>query len=390
MFLNSIKIEKYKLLEDFEVNRLGRVNLIVGKNNSGKSTVLECLRILASNGVPNVINEIVDSHDDILLLQNRTDEESIYIYEGLFTDRTFPRDESSIYIGNNEKDYYVKIKRLFYQDTEVETKDYKGNIVLTRNRKFIDISDVTDESNYDQTISIESNQNPERPFFLSSRSFFLSSSDRILARRRSIYEGDMITPGPISYIPTQFLSMDSLASLWDKAVLTPYFENVKKFLKIISEDFEDVAFIKVPRSRKPQEAERTGIMKLKNKNKPIPLNGMGDGILRILQLVLGIFPATNGFLLIDEFENGLHYSVQEQVWRLIFQLSKELNIQVFATTHSWDCIEAFSRAANDSEESALLFRIGKSVKKENYGKIIATLFDKNSLNNLKHSDVELR
>lgn len=385
MFLNSIKIEKYKLLEDFEVNRLGRVNLIVGKNNSGKSTVLECLRILASNGVPNVINEIVDKHDDILLLQNRTsfEEESIYIYEGLFTDRIFPNDGSPIYIGNIEMDNYIKINRLYYQDTEEEAKDEKGNIFQTRNRKFYSLSEVTEESNFDQTIAIESSQNPERPLFL-------SSSDRIFPRRRPTYYSDMIKPDPISYIPTQFLSMDLLASLWDKAVLTPYFENVKKFLKIISDDFEDVAFIKVPRSRKPQEIERTGIIKLKNMTKPIPLNGMGDGILRILQLVLGIFPASNGFLLIDEFENGLHYSVQEQVWRLIFQLSKELNIQVFATTHSRDCIEAFSRAANDSEESALLLRIGKSVKKENYGKIIATLFEKNSLNNLTHSDVELR
>lgn len=388
MLLNSLKIEKYKLLEDFEVNKLGRVNLIVGKNNSGKSTVLECLRILASNGVPNVINEIVDSHDDILLLQNRTpfDEDSIYIYEGLFTDRIFPKDGSPIYIGNIEKDYYVKINRLYYQDTEEEVKDEKGNIIQTRNRKFYDISEVTDESNYDQIINIESNQNPEKPFFLPSRSFF----DRIITRRRPTYYSDMIKPGPISYIPTQFLSMDLLATLWDKAVLTPYFENVKKFLKIISDDFEDVAFIKVNRSRGSKENERTGIIKLKKLTKPIPLNGMGDGILRILQLVLGIFPATNGFLLIDEFENGLHYSVQEQVWRLIFQLSKELDIQVFATTHSWDCIQAFSRAANDSKESATLFRIGKSVKNENNGKIIATIFDKNSLNNLTQSDVELR
>lgn len=185
-----------------------------------------------------------------------------------------------------------------------------------------------------------------------------------------------------------------LASLWDKAVLTPYFENVKKFLKIISDDFEDVVFIKINSNqssyRGRPEFKRTGIIKLKNMNKPIPLNGMGDGILRILQLVLGIFPAKNGFLLIDEFENGLHYSVQEQVWRLIFQLSEELNIQVFATTHSWDCVKAFSKASNDSKESAFLLRIGKSVINENHGKTIATTFDKNGLNNLTQSDVELR
>ncbi|RKZ79523.1 MAG: hypothetical protein DRR19_24870 [Candidatus Parabeggiatoa sp. nov. 1] len=55
---------------------------------------------------------------------------------------------------------------------------------------------------------------------------------------------------------------------------------------------------------------------------------------RTLQLVLSMLQAKGGFLLIDEFENGLHYAVQPQ-------LSTESNIQVFATTHSWDCVRAF-------------------------------------------------
>jgi predicted ATPase len=190
--------------------------------------------------------------------------------------------------------------------------------------------------------------------------------------------------------------MDLLASLWDRAVLTSYFDNVRNSLKIISENFEDIAFVKIslPHRRLSysgnNRAERTGIVKLANLDRPIPLNGMGDGILRILQLVLGIFPAKNGFLLIDEFENGLHFSVQAQIWKLIFELASELNIQVFATTHSWDCIEAFSIAANQSDEPAVLFRIGKSVLPNDKGKTIATVFDKNSLHNLTQSDVELR
>ena len=69
---------------------------------------------------------------------------------------------------------------------------------------------------------------------------------------------------------------------------------------------------------------------------PVPLGSMGDGMLRVLQIILKVFSAQGGFLLIDEFENGLHYSVQEKIWALIFKLAEQLNIQVFATTHSWD------------------------------------------------------
>jgi hypothetical protein len=350
---------------------------------------LECLRILASQGNPSVINQILETHDAQLMIQTKGsfEEDPILIYEGLFTDRNFPEEGTPIYIGSIAKDIYVEINRIFYEETEEESTDEKGNTITTRNRKIYEKTEIEDPSEFKQLIRVLTNQNPERPILLNYSDY----SDSLYTRRRAISSPDSIKPTPISYIPTQFLSMDLLASLWDKAVLTPYFDNVRNFLKIISDDFEDVAFIKVnnPRRRSP-EIERTGIVKLKNLNRPVPLNGMGDGVLRILQLVLGIFPATNGFLLIDEFENGLHFSVQEQVWKLIFKLASELNIQVFATTHSWDCVEAFSIAANQSSDEAVLFRIGKSVLAHEIGKTIAVIFDKDSLANLTQSDVELR
>ncbi|MDM8523711.1 ATP-binding protein, partial [Desulfococcaceae bacterium HSG8] len=366
------------------------INLIVGKNNSGKSTVLECLRILASKGNPAVLNEIVEEHDEQIMIQNRSkfeEDEFVSVYEGLFTDRKFSEDGKPIYIGTLSKNLFVEINRVFYEDTEEERKDEKGNVVLTKNRKIYEIAEISDSSEFAQSIRILSHQNPDRPILI-------EYSDSPPFRRRTVYSSEAVKPTPISYIPTQFLSMDLLATLWDRAVLTSYFDNVRKFLKIISENFEDIAFVKVniPRRRvsNANNIERTGMVKLTNLDGPIPLNGMGDGVLRILQLVLGIFPATNGFLLIDEFENGLHFSVQKQIWKLIFELSSELNIQVFATTHSWDCIEAFSIAANQSDEEAVLFRIGKSVLPNDKGKTIATIFDKNSLHNLTQSDVELR
>jgi AAA15 family ATPase/GTPase len=114
-------------------------------------------------------------------------------------------------------------------------------------------------------------------------------------------------------------------------------------------------------------------------------------MLRVFQLLLKVFPAKGGFLLIDEFENGLHYSVQEKIWMVLFELSKKLNIQIFATTHSWDCIESFSKVArNNNDIDSVLFRAGKSVRQSNRGQIIATVFDKEQLYNITQSDVEVR
>ena len=67
--LDSLKIKNFRALEDFEVSKLGRVNLIVGKNNSGKSSVLEALRIYARNASPDILDLIAISHDEKALLK---------------------------------------------------------------------------------------------------------------------------------------------------------------------------------------------------------------------------------------------------------------------------------------------------------------------------------
>lgn len=79
---------------------------------------------------------------------------------------------------------------------------------------------------------------------------------------------------------------------------------------------------------------------------------MGDGINRVLTIILALVNSDNGFLLLDEFENGLHYSVQEKLWNIIFNLAQKLNIQVFATTHSEDCIYGFEQVLNNTNNKA--------------------------------------
>lgn len=93
----------------------------------------------------------------------------------------------------------------------------------------------------------------------------------------------------------------------------------------------------------------------------------------------------------DEFENGLHYSIQEKVWAILFNIAQKLNIQVFATTHSWDCIESFSKIAHSRRDiEGVLFRVGKSVRDSDRGRVIATVFDEEALYNVTQGDVEVR
>jgi AAA15 family ATPase/GTPase len=388
LMLDSLTIQNYKALKNLDIARLGRLNLIVGKNNSGKSTVLEGIRILAAQGNPSLVDEIIITHDDEILTLSKQDfaggsEDEIHIYEGLFTDRAFPADGSPIFIGTYEKDKYVEIRRVFFKDETIETKDDSGVITTSRTRKIFNTLDKAIGRDIDQTIQIISPDYKERPIYL-------DKFNADLFRRKGNFT-DSINIIPVSFIPTQFLSMDLLADLWDKTILTDYFANVKEFLKLISDDLEDIAFIKVKQRRiyNHKDIERTGIIKLQNHVNPIPLNSMGDGVLRILQLVLGIYPAAGGILLIDEFENGLHFSIQERLWSLIFELAKILEIQVFATTHSWDCIEAFTHAAAARQDDAILVKISHGAGQKQ-DELVSTIYEKEDLIHLTQADVEVR
>lgn len=102
----------------------------------------------------------------------------------------------------------------------------------------------------------------------------------------------------------------------------------------------------------------------------VPLNLMGDGIVRLANLVLSIGSAEDGVALVDEIENGFHHSVLEKVWQAVGKIAQEFNTQVFATTHSWECIVAAHRAFEKSRPYDFRFlrlqRIGEEIRAVSY------------------------
>jgi AAA15 family ATPase/GTPase len=67
--------------------------------------------------------------------------------------------------------------------------------------------------------------------------------------------------------------------------------------------------------------------------------------------------ARGGVLAVDEVENGLHHSIQQDVWDFLLAMAEELRVQVFATTHSWESVTAFQSSANRSRVKGMLYRL---------------------------------
>lgn len=113
----------------------------------------------------------------------------------------------------------------------------------------------------------------------------------------------------------------------------------------------------------------------------IPLPIMGEGIVRLADVAVKIANAPNGVVLVDEIENGLHYSIMFKVWKAIALAARQSNTQIFATTHSWECVQAAHEAF--ASEETYDFRLHRLDRMN--GEITAVTYDQESLDaSLKH------
>ncbi len=151
------------------------------------------------------------------------------------------------------------------------------------------------------------------------------------------------------WLGPELLSPQAMAQDWDRVVLTDHEDLMIKALALVyGSRVERIAA--VGEDSRNYRSGRRIIVKLKGYDQPVPLKSLGDGALRLFSLALALVNSRQGFLLIDEAENGIHYLVQENYWRMVLQTAREHDVQVIATTHSWDCIRGFAQAALELDD----------------------------------------
>ena len=92
------------------------------------------------------------------------------------------------------------------------------------------------------------------------------------------------------------------------------------------------------------------LVKVAGQGSPVPLKSLGDGVVRVFGVALALANSKNGFLVIDEAENGIHHSAQKDFWSMVLRTAQRNNVQVLATTHSWDCVAGFAQASCEYDD----------------------------------------
>ena len=141
------------------------------------------------------------------------------------------------------------------------------------------------------------------------------------------------------FLLEKYLISINLEKQLEFLILNKKINEVVGVLQIIESDIKDITFV----SNKMIYVD-IGLDTL------IPLNFIGDGVRRLLQLILAMCGMKGGIVLIDEMENGIHFSVLEKIWKVIYEAAKKFNVQVFITTHNIEILQYLHKAASKDEE----------------------------------------
>ncbi|MCS6904185.1 MAG: ATP-binding protein [Bacteroidia bacterium] len=360
--LDSIIISNYRNLKYLEINDLTRVNLIVGQNNIGKTAFLEAMLIYAERGSKDSIHEILVNRGE-WTTEPENCSERVYRqiilknYSGLFINRHLDfSGQNAILIGPKEYlDEQLVITPVKYVEKQV--KDENGALYFTR-------EEVSHESHgpFDVDYGLKVSFGTQSII----RPLFTQNNLQVAEPATSYFVGNSLTA--------------ELDDLWDNITLTDLENIVIEALQVIDNSIERLTFT-------GDEKGRKAIVKVRNLPYPVPLRSMGRGINRVLAIILSLVNASDGYLMIDEFEDSLHYSVQESLWQMIFYLAKRFNVQIFATTHSLDSIKSFEAALSCTEEE----EAGKLIRLESKNNIItATCYNSENLNQAVTDLLEIR
>ncbi|MGL4422340.1 MAG: AAA family ATPase, partial [Gemmataceae bacterium] len=160
--------------------------------------------------------------------------------------------------------------------------------------------------------------------------------DTPLPKYSRLFDIDKEERTPIRMIPPDSFQVEQLLLIWDRILMNGLEEMVAAALRILESRVQSVHFI-----------TNGVIVGLKDQEQRVPLGSLGDGMRRMLTLAMNMAVTRGGYLFIDEIDTGLHYTTLPNMWKLVIEQANAANIQVFASTHSRDCLTALAELCEE-------------------------------------------
>ncbi|CCI29159.1 AAA family ATPase [Microcystis aeruginosa CS-1036] len=342
--LESLKIEGFRGFQNFEMANLGRINLLVGKNNSGKTSILEAIQFLYVQNNLDIFLETISYRGEFSWSEsNRT---KVFEICHLFPGHEIIPSKEIIIIGSRES---------HQESVTISVKSIPIQLSLFSDKNDdLNNDNIFDDEEWNKlllSIRWSQSQKPIELELLANGTLARDSIRRMASLSRISHKIGIDNKIELRFLTPFSLTSSDMAALFDNIVLSPLEDLIIESLKIIEPKIERIASIG---SGKYSTANNLGVrggflIKIKNHDQPIPIGSLGDGFWRMLGLVLAMVNLENGILLVDEIDSGLHFTVMTDMWKVVWETAKKLNIQVFATTHSRDCWQSLAELITEEK-----------------------------------------
>jgi AAA15 family ATPase/GTPase len=314
--LSYFKVENFKRFESFEMSNIGQFNLILGDNNVGKTSVLEALLFDEEHIVENYITHL----------------RTILFHKELMTSTM---GEAKMGVNRNDLMYFYKD---FQVDTEIKTTFKYADRTEETLSIYIDfLANLIDkyENKYPQIFNDKNSENQyNQPYILAK-----TKDDIKLIRSRQAMMGQRFI---MPFVPFGSPYNRSIAKLYkyfqiNTLIKKQLINSLRLFIPLI-ENLE-IQLI-------DDRITTLGIIE-KNMVNMKPISTYGDGVNRLMQILLHI-PACEGKrLMIDEIDAGVFHQRFIPFWRYILEAARLYKVQIFATTHNFECIRYFKDVLQD-------------------------------------------
>ncbi len=313
--LNYFKVQNFKCFDSLELEDIGKFNLILGDNNVGKTSALEALLF---------------DKQPFRFLENLF---SVFGYRCLNFDNPVNKiDYLSFYLNHKRNISSVKYNYRLKDDTAIENAEL--SIINSNNLTQEHIQQLIKNTLLDisklpkSVVSIKLNEKEE----------FYTSDFNLHRVKDEVRYMPFIKSGlTYQYDLVDFYSKN----ITDNKRLK---EEFIKNLNIISDNIYDLA---IDTTTIPE----TPVLKalFTDSEKSLPLFMMGDGTIRLVRIILEIIMSKNSRLMIDEVDNGVHFSRIKEVWRTLIKVANKNNTQLFITTHNTECLKCFKEVLEEND-----------------------------------------
>ncbi len=300
--IHEIEIKNFRAFEHTRIKGFGAVNLIGGENNVGKTALLEALLLLFQPKAEVVLSFYKYRKEAEHLLEKAPEN----LWDYLF------------YLRNKKEHASIAIPDFLYLNSKISV--YNA-VSLEADLFFNGIDICINTENKGKTITgiqIEEDKNGKNTI--------------------QDWNKDFILP----YITTSYrMSNDNLVHLYTEILKLKKLKSVINILQKIDATIANLTL--------DGTGGRVVLGVLREDEEMLPLGMFGDAVRKTTEILFLALTSDSKAIFIDEIENGLHYTKQADVWTALFTIAKEREIQIFATTHSKEMIEAFAKVGGQAE-----------------------------------------